>query len=411
MSRIRRRVGLVSLIVAAAFAATASTASAGVGLVAVPAFPSAVAVGDTAPATLVIQNTSTPPDTGPMTVSDIRVAPSCGAFPAGLTCPFPDPGVFGLSSTGVGAPGTACAGISFSISAADVEGFSTLTPSGAFVLSAPGNPTTDRCQINFTASVHKSPTLDAQPASPGLQTIAIGRAAGTVAANAGGGVGSDPITVNQDTPTLTTQASEPVAVGSQISATATLAAGTNPTGAIQFSLHGPADPTCAAPPLSTVSETVTGNGPYVSDGFVAMAPGTYRFTSAYSGDASNRSVMTACNDGAGAVVVSTPDPDPDPDPGTDPDVTAPDTTITAPLKRKVKTKRRKAKVSFEFSSTEPNSSFTCVVDTKSLGSCSSPQVLKLGMGRHFLEITAVDAAGNADLTPATKLVKVVKRRS
>src|SRR6185312_5895917 len=57
--------------------------------------------------------------------------------------------------------------------------------------------------------------------------------------------------------------------------------------------------------------------------------------------------------------------------------------------------------SFSFSATEAGS-FLCQVDGGSWTACTSPSVLSpLGEGAHTFAVQAVDAAGNADATPAT----------
>lgn len=90
-----------------------------------------------------------------------------------------------------------------------------------------------------------------------------------------------------------------------------------------------------------------------------------------------------------------------------PDKAAPDTKIDkAPPK---KTKKKMAKV--QFSSTEAGSTFKCKLDKGAFAPCSSPLTLKkLKVGRHTLQVVAVDAAGNADATPATAQWKVQKKR-
>jgi hypothetical protein len=57
---------------------------------------------------------------------------------------------------------------------------------------------------------------------------------------------------------------------------------------------------------------------------------------------------------------------------------------------------------FSFSSSEPGSSFTCKLDAVDVPSCSSPQPLgNVADGEHTFVVTATDAAGNADQTPAS----------
>lgn len=72
------------------------------------------------------------------------------------------------------------------------------------------------------------------------------------------------------------------------------------------------------------------------------------------------------------------------------DGTAPETTIT---------KRRGKRISF--TSSESNSTFMCKLDKGKTSACTSPYKLKrVRRGRHVFTVTATDAAGNADSTPA-----------
>ena len=110
------------------------------------------------------------------------------------------------------------------------------------------------------------------------------------------GDASESTEVAKASPTLVTQASGPVAVGGNLSDTATLAGGISPAGTITFNLYPPSDPTCAATPAFTSIKSVTGNGDYTSDPFTATAPGTWRWIASYSGDGNNDSKSGACGD-------------------------------------------------------------------------------------------------------------------
>jgi hypothetical protein len=104
-------------------------------------------------------------------------------------------------------------------------------------------------------------------------------------------------TVAQATPTLSTQATASVAIGGQISDTATLSGGTNPTGTITFNAYAPGDTTCTGPVAFADSAIVAGNGDYTTNPvFTPTAVGTYRWIASYSGDADNAAVSGACND-------------------------------------------------------------------------------------------------------------------
>lgn len=77
-----------------------------------------------------------------------------------------------------------------------------------------------------------------------------------------------------------------------------------------------------------------------------------------------------------------------------PDTAAPNTTAKKP-------KVKGATVKVRFSSTETGSTFTCKLDRAKPRTCKSPKRYRnLDRGKHKVIVTAVDAAGNADPTPA-----------
>jgi len=80
------------------------------------------------------------------------------------------------------------------------------------------------------------------------------------------------------------------------------------------------------------------------------------------------------------------------------DLTPPDTTITdSPADPTNETD-----ASFQFTSSEAGSTFQCSIDSGALTDCTSPDdYAGLAAGDHSFEVTATDAAGNADQTPAT----------
>jgi PKD repeat protein len=82
------------------------------------------------------------------------------------------------------------------------------------------------------------------------------------------------------------------------------------------------------------------------------------------------------------------------------DTQAPQTAITAGPSGTV----RSPTAVFRFASSEPvGGSFRCSLDGQAYRTCSSPVVFRgLGDGEHTLRVTAVDAAGNEDSTPATR---------
>jgi hypothetical protein len=79
------------------------------------------------------------------------------------------------------------------------------------------------------------------------------------------------------------------------------------------------------------------------------------------------------------------------------DRTAPNTTVNSgpPTLTNI------TSASFEFSSTEADSTFQCSLDGSVFASCPNPQVYdNLSSVKHTFKVRAIDAAGNTDNTPA-----------
>ncbi|MHB8577065.1 MAG: hypothetical protein ACYDCQ_17270, partial [Dehalococcoidia bacterium] len=290
-------------------------AEAGVGFSVTPTFPSPVTVGQTGiPASLQILNNSTPPESaGNTTINSINLVPACGtpAATGAGDCPLAsaDPGVFQISPTATGEAGTACAGVVFTVSIIDAAtGQVTFTPTGGPVVLTPPPTMNDVCRIDFTFSVLKAPTKDADTAL-GLQTDQIGFATGTSAVDGatGSGIGTSSVTVALAQPGITTAATATSTVGAPITDTATLTAAPlptpAPTGTITFNLFP--NVFCTGMVIFTSTVPVTsGGGSYTSAPFTPTLPGTYRWIAAYSGDANNNSATTACGDAGETSVIS-----------------------------------------------------------------------------------------------------------
>jgi YVTN family beta-propeller protein len=107
-------------------------------------------------------------------------------------------------------------------------------------------------------------------------------------------------------PTLSTAASAGVVLGGSVHDTATLAGGSAPGGLITFKLFGPGDATCSGAAVFADTKAVLGNAAYGSSAFTPERPGTYRFTAAYSGDATNNAASAACNALGESVTVAAP---------------------------------------------------------------------------------------------------------
>jgi hypothetical protein len=72
------------------------------------------------------------------------------------------------------------------------------------------------------------------------------------------------------------------------------------------------------------------------------------------------------------------------------------------------TPSRKARFVF---AADPTATYTCALDKKPATACTSPyKVKKLKPGKHKLTVTATDAAGNADPSPAVFKWKVLKKK-
>ena len=92
-------------------------------------------------------------------------------------------------------------------------------------------------------------------------------------------------------------------------------------------------------------------------------------------------------------------PPPSPDPPPTPDILPPETSISSGPSGTVAT----GSASFGFTSSETGSTFECRLDAGAWGSCSSPKAYSgLTNAAHTFIVRATDAAGNADLTPATR---------
>ncbi|MGN6258652.1 MAG: S8 family serine peptidase [Solirubrobacterales bacterium] len=90
-------------------------------------------------------------------------------------------------------------------------------------------------------------------------------------------------------------------------------------------------------------------------------------------------------------------------PAVTPAVTAPsspETTILRHPRKLVRTRSNTARVVFGFGSDQAGATFLCRIDKRAFRSCGSRLAHRFGLGRHALEVKAVDSAGLADPTPA-----------
>jgi Ca2+-binding RTX toxin-like protein len=91
------------------------------------------------------------------------------------------------------------------------------------------------------------------------------------------------------------------------------------------------------------------------------------------------------------------------------DRTPPQSRLIAHPAKLLRTSSRHRRVVFRFASSEPGSHFRCKLDRSPFRPCSSPRAYNVGLGRHTFRIFAIDAAGNADPTPALFRFRVRRR--
>ncbi len=111
--------------------------------------------------------------------------------------------------------------------------------------------------------------------------------------------------VEPATPDISTTASGPVTVGEDITDTATLSGGVDPTGTITFTAYS--DDECTAEVFSDVV-AVDGNDSYESGAYTTTAAGTIFWIAAYSGDDDNDAVSGECGDDGESSVVQPASP-------------------------------------------------------------------------------------------------------
>ncbi len=122
------------------------------------------------------------------------------------------------------------------------------------------------------------------------------------------GDAGESVQVTVVTPTVTTQASASVPVGTPFTDSAMVDGGMNPTGNIVFQVYGPGDTTCAHAIGGSKVAITDPTQPTVSGTFTPSVQGTYEFVAFYSGDAVNGAAQSACGDPNELVVVTAKPP-------------------------------------------------------------------------------------------------------
>jgi hypothetical protein len=113
------------------------------------------------------------------------------------------------------------------------------------------------------------------------------------------------VVVRKSSPSIHADASPAVALGAAVTSGATLTGEHNPTtNDVTFALYGPGDTTCAGTRVFTSAVTVGAAATATSAEFTPTAPGTYRWTVRYAGDANNDPAGGTCGDSRATVTVS-----------------------------------------------------------------------------------------------------------
>lgn len=201
---LRRTVSSKAIMVGFSLLA-AGSAVAGMGGAISPSLPATVTVGQTYLATLTMTNAASEGNASENVVlSDIFFTPSCATSIDPGTCVDPDPLVFSLGNVVVPAPGTACAGINFSLGTPNaVTGEVQLLPNAPVILGPANsaNPLLKVCKVTLSLTVLKLPGKDSTPPNPPITTDQLGRASlvGQTSRLTGSATGSNTVEVTAPT--------------------------------------------------------------------------------------------------------------------------------------------------------------------------------------------------------------------
>jgi len=183
----------------------AGSAVAGMGGAISPSLPATVTVGQTYPATITMTNAASEGNaTENVILSDIFFTPSCATSIDPGTCVDPDPLVFSLGTVVVPTPGTACAGVNFSLGTPDpVTGEVQLLTNVPVILGPANsaNPLLKVCKVTLSLTVLKLPAKDSTPPNSPITTDQLGRAtlAGQTSHLTGSATGSNTVEVTAPT--------------------------------------------------------------------------------------------------------------------------------------------------------------------------------------------------------------------
>ncbi len=215
----------------------------------------------------------------------------CGATNQASSVSKASPTLMGVATSAVKV------GLSITDSVTLAEGFG---PDGQLVFRAygPGDQTcatTARYEAEVPVSGNGTYSPPGFAPAAGLYrwTVEYEGDANNEAALLGCGAANQASSVSKASPTLVGVATSAVKVGLKITDNVTLAEGFEADGQLVFRAFGPGDQTCATTAKYEAEVAVNGNGTYAPPGF-APAPGLYRWTVEYEGDANNEAAVLGC---------------------------------------------------------------------------------------------------------------------
>jgi hypothetical protein len=106
----------------------------------------------------------------------------------------------------------------------------------------------------------------------------------------------EPVTIGMAQPTIATTASNGGDAPINLTDSATVSGGSNPTGTVTFKLYGPGDAACGTAIFTSADNALTNGAATTASAFNATTAGTYNWIATYSGDANNNSASTKCGD-------------------------------------------------------------------------------------------------------------------
>jgi hypothetical protein len=165
-----------------------------------------------------------------------------------------------------------------------------LTGTITFTLYSPANSVVDTETVTVSGNGTYTTPNGYLPATTGTYQWVAGYSGDNNNNSAISPLGSEPEGVSKASPAITTTPGGTVIIGTSANMTdsATLSGGLNPSGTITFTLYSPSNTV-----VDTETVTVTGDGTYTTpNGYVPTAAGTYQWVATYTGDSKNNGVTS-----------------------------------------------------------------------------------------------------------------------